>query len=70
MLVVDGEQQSDMCHHAQQRATVTGSHKMGRGNDSRPGSSMVLSKWQPSVIPIPPWQSTDHGQVCFPSEMT
>lgn len=44
MLVVDGEQHSDVCHHAQHRATglaVPGSHRLGRGNSSRPGSSMV-----------------------------
>lgn len=74
MLVVDGEQQSDVCvSPCQHRATglaAPGSHKMGRGDGSRPGSSMVLSGWHPSVIPIPPWQSTDHGQVSFPSEMT
>lgn len=73
MLVVGGEQQSDVCHHIQHRATglaVPGSHRLGKGSGSRLGSSMVLSGWQPCVILIPPWQSPDRCQVCLLSEMT
>lgn len=58
MVVVDGEWQSDVCHHAQHRNTglaVPGSQRLGRGSGSRPGSSKVLSGWQPSLAGSRPW---------------